>query len=179
MNDSDTRDTSSRPYWNPYAAGAGLGLTLLLSFLVLGTGLGASGGIARIAASSAHALAPAAVEQNGYLGPWFANGSPLAHYLVAMLAGTLAGGFLSAAFAGRASSITVERGPRASAGLRLGLALLGGVLVGFASRLSLGCTSGLALSGGALLQGGAWLFVATTFGAAFLVAPLVRREWQP
>lgn len=171
------------PYWNPYVAGAGLGLTLLLSFLVLGTGLGASGGIARIAATAAHAAAPAAVEANGYLGPWFdrgsgAQGDPLSHYLVAMLVGVLGGGFLSAAFARRLRPLVVERGPRASLPLRLTLAVTGGVLVGFASRLALGCTSGLALSGGAQLQTGAWVFVATTFAAAFLTAPLVRKEWQ-
>ena len=35
---------------NPYIAGILLGLALLAAFLVLGTGIGASGGIARIAA---------------------------------------------------------------------------------------------------------------------------------
>lgn len=166
-----------RPYWNPYVAGVGLGLTLLLAFVVLGTGLGASGGIARIAASSAHAVAPQAVEANGYLGPWFASGSPLGHYLVTMLLGVAFGGLLSAGFA-RRIRVGVERGSKASAGTRLVLALVGGVLAGFASRLSLGCTSGLALSGGAQLQTGAWVFVATTFAAAFAIAPLVRKQWS-
>ena len=179
MDDHANRLDGPAPYWNPYLAGAGLGLTLLLSFVVLGTGLGASGGVARIAATAAHAVAPRAVETNGYFGPWFAAGNPTAHYLVTMLVGVFVGGLLSAAFARRVSALVVERGPRASAGLRLGLALLGGVLVGFASRLSLGCTSGLALSAGAQLQAGAFVFVATMFGAAFLTAPLVRKQWQP
>jgi uncharacterized membrane protein YedE/YeeE len=166
-----------KPYWNPYLAGIGLGLTLVLGYVVLGTGLGASGAIARIAAASAHAAAPAAVEGNEYLAPWFAGGSPLRHYLVAMLLGVLAGGFLSATAAGRVAAV-VERGPRASAGARLATAILGGVLVGFGSRLSLGCTSGLALSGGALLQAGSFVFVGATFAAAFAAAPLVRRIWR-
>lgn len=170
---------SPSPYWNPYLAGAGLGLTLLLAFVLLGTGLGASGGIARLAATGAHAVVPEAVERNGYLGPWFTAGTPAAHYLVTMLGGVLGGGFLSAMFARRARGLTVERGPRAGAGSRLVLAVVGGVLAGFASRMALGCTSGLALSGGAQLQAGAWLFVATMFLSAFLVAPLVRKQWQP
>lgn len=169
--------TTERPYWNPYVAGAGLGLTLVLSYLVLGTGIGASGAIARIAAASAHVVAPAAVENNATTGPWFADGAPLRYYLVAMLVGTLLGGLLSAVAANRAR-LMVERGPRAGVGARLATALVGGALVGFGARLSLGCTSGLALSGGAMLQLGSFVFVGATFAAAFLAAPLVRRIWR-
>ena len=167
----------TRPFWNPYAAGVGLGLTLLLSYVVLGTGLGASGGITRIAASAAHAVAPAAVEANPYLGGYFASGSPLAYYLVTMLAGTLVGGFVSAFAAGRVQ-IGVERGPTASPGLRLVLALLGGALAGLGARFANGCTSGQALSGGAMLQTGSFVFTGACFAAAFALAPLVKKEWQ-
>lgn len=166
-----------RPFWNPYLAGAGLGLTLLLAYVVLGTGLGASGAIARIAAASAHTVAPGAVEDNDYLAPWFEGAGPLQHYLVAMFVGTLLGGFLSAQAAGRAG-LAVERGPRSSVALRLATAIAGGVLAGFGARLSLGCTSGLALSGGALLQAGSFVFVGAVFAAAFAAAPLVRRVWR-
>jgi uncharacterized membrane protein YedE/YeeE len=164
-------------YWNPYVAGVGLGLTLVLAYVVLGAGLGASGGIARLAAEAAHAVAPAAVERNAYLGPWFADGGALRYYLVAMLAGTLVGGFLSAAAAGRVQP-GVERGPRAGVGSRLALALLGGAIAGLGARFAQGCTSGLALSGGALLQAGSFVFTGATFAAAFAFAPLVRKEWR-
>lgn len=166
-----------RPYWNPYLAGVGLGLTLLFSYAVLGTGLGASGGITRLAASAAHAVAPAAVEQSPWLGSYFADGSPLAYYLVTMLAGTLLGGLLSAAAAGRVR-VTIERGPTAGAGLRLGLALVGGGLAGLGARFASGCTSGQALSGGAMLQTGSFVFTGACFAAAFAVAPLVKKEWR-
>lgn len=166
-----------RPFWNPYLAGAGLGLTLALSYVVLGTGLGASGALARIAAVSAHAVAPAAVERNTTMGPWFEGGAPLHYYLVAMFVGTLVGGALSAFAAGR-TACAIERGPRASRSARLLTAVVGGVFVGFGSRLSLGCTSGLALSGGALLQLGSFVFVGATFAVGFAAAPLVRRIWR-
>lgn len=166
-----------RPYWNPYVAGVGLGLTLLLSYVVLGTGLGASGGITRIAATAAHAVAPAAVESNEYLGAYFTDGRPLAYYLVAMLAGALLGGFGSAFAAGRVA-IGVERGPAAAPSLRLALALLGGALAGLGARFASGCTSGQALSGGAMLQTGSFVFTGACFAAAFAVAPLVRKEWR-
>ncbi len=167
-----------RPYWNPYLAGVGLGLTLVLSYLVLGTGLGASGAITRAATTAAHAAAPAAVEANAVLGGYYADGgNPLANYLVWMFVGVLAGGFLSAASARRVA-VQFERGPRLSAGARIALTLLGGALAGLGARFAGGCTSGLALSGGALLQAGSMVFVATTFGAAFALAPLLRRAWR-
>lgn len=166
-----------RPFWNPYLAGTGLGLVLLFAYVVLGTGLGASGAITRVAVAAAHGVAPTAVANHAYLGDYVRDGNPLAHYLVAMLVGTLLGGLLSAAAAGR-FQLGVERGPTAPVGLRLGLALLGGVLAGLGARFASGCTSGLALSGGAMLQTGAFVFTGTCFAAAFALAPLVRREWR-
>lgn len=166
-----------RPYWNPYLAGVGLGLTLLFSYVVLGTGLGASGGITRIAAVAAHAVAPAAVEGNAWLGGFFAGGNPLAYYLVAMLLGTFGGGLLSSAAAGR-FGVAVERGPSAPATLRLLLALGGGALAGLGARFASGCTSGQALSGGAMLQTGGFVFTGACFAAAFALAPIVKKEWR-
>jgi uncharacterized membrane protein YedE/YeeE len=168
---------AAQPFWNPYLAGIGLGLTLLLAYVVLGTGLGASGGITRLAASAAHTVAPTAVEQSPYLAGYFADGSPLAHYLVPMLAGTLLGGFVSAAAVGRLRA-GVERGPRARVALRLALALGGGVLAGLGARFASGGTSGQALSGGAMLQTGSFVFTGACFAAAFALAPLVKKEWR-
>lgn len=163
-------------YWNPYLAGIGLGVTLIASYVVLGTGLGASATIARVGAEVAHAVAPAATEANSYMGGWFGEGSPLRHYLVFMTLGVLLGGLLSARAAGRVK-LGVERGPTASLRLRLGLSLAGGLLVGFASRLGSGCTSGQALSGGAMLLSGSWAFMIAIFVGAFGAAAFVRKEW--
>jgi len=49
--------------------------------------------------------------------------------------------------------------------------------MGIGAKLARGCTSGQALTGGALLSVGSWTFVIVAFAAAFLVAPLVRRQW--
>lgn len=168
---------SPLPYWNPYVAGFGLGLTLLLSFVLLGTGLGASGANARLAAAAAHAIDPGFVLGNGYLAPWFEGGSPLANYLVFMTLGVLLGGFFSAASA-RRQALVVERGRGLSIATRIVLALLGGSLVGFASRMAGGCTSGQALTGGALLLPGSWAFLGAVFAAAFLFAPLFKKAWR-
>jgi uncharacterized membrane protein YedE/YeeE len=167
---------TAKRYWSPYLAGLGLGVTLLVSYLVLGTGLGASATPARVTAAAANAVAPEAMEDNAYLGGWFADGSPLEHYLVFMTLGVVLGGFLSAR-AARRIKLGIERGPTAKVGLRVVLAVVGGVLVGFASRLASGCTSGQALSGGALLLSGSWAFMIAIFIGAFGAARFVRKEW--
>lgn len=176
----DERPTSREalPYWSPYVAGFGLGIVLLLSFWVLGAGLGASGGLAHIAAWLNHLVAPRHVEATAYFGAWFQTGAPpvLAYYLVFMLTGVFVGGLLSA-LGSRRIKPGVERGPCISAGARLALALCGGVLVGFASRLARGCTSGQALTGTAMLFTGSVVFMLCIFAGAYLVGVLVRREW--
>ncbi len=50
--------------------------------------------------------------------------------------------------------------------------------MGLGAVIARGCTSGLALTGGALLSVGSWLFIAAAFAAAYLVAPLMRRNWR-
>ena len=163
-------------FWNPYLAGVGLGLTLLLSFVTLGTGLGASGAIARGAAQATHVVAPKAVESNGYLGAWFEGGPALRHYLVFIAGGVLVGGFLSGLLAGRVRK-TVEKGPRISNGARFALAFLGGSLMGIGAKLARGCASGQALTGGALLSAGGWTFMMLFFAGAYGAAWFVRKEW--
>lgn len=168
----------AKPPWSPYLAGAGLGLTLLLSFWILGTGLGASGAIARLAAWLAHLVAPAHVAASGYFGKWFAPGAGhvLHYYLVAMALGIGVGALVSAFKDGRLAPM-VERGPRISSRHRLWLALAGGMLAGFASRLARGCTSGQALTGTALLFTGSVVFLLCVFAGAYATAYFVRRQW--
>ncbi|MBW2285906.1 MAG: hypothetical protein JRF65_15080, partial [Deltaproteobacteria bacterium] len=47
---ADSGKEKSAASWSPYAAGFGLGVTLLLSYWFLGAGLGASGAFARLTA---------------------------------------------------------------------------------------------------------------------------------
>lgn len=162
-------------YWNPYLAGFLLGLTLLASLLTLGAGLGASGALARVGAFLEHLALPGHTASSEYFGRW--TESPLWYYLVFMFIGTFLGGLLSAVFAGRVRC-TVERGAAFSARGRLLMALVGGVIVGYASRLASGCTSGQALTGGALLLTGSLLFMVSVFAGGYTAAYFVRRQWH-
>lgn len=160
---------------NPYAAGVILGLTLLASYLLLGAGLGASAGLARIGAFLEGAVAGEHTRGSEYFGRWGPN--PLNYYLVFMFAGTVAGGLFSALLANRVR-FGVERGRAARRGLRVILALAGGIIVGFASRLAQGCTSGQALSGSALLLSGSLVFMVCLFAGGYAAAWFVRRQWD-
>lgn len=171
----ELRQGGPKPFSNPYLAGVLLGLVLLASFVTLGAGLGASGGIARIAAALSLRVAPAHTLASDYFGRW--GDQPLHYYLVFMLVGTFIGALFSALLANRVR-LQVERGAASSVGRRLGYALAGGVIVGFASRLAQGCTSGQALSGGALLLNGSLVFLCCLFASGYATAWFVRRQWH-
>lgn len=162
-------------YLNPYLAGFFLGLTLLASFLILGAGLGASGGLARIAAHLEGSIVPQHTLASEYFGAWGSN--PLDYYLVLMLVGVFLGGLVSAIQANRLQ-FGMEKGRAAPARLRAMYALGGGVLAGLASRLAQGCTSGQALTGGALLLTGSILFMISAFAGGYALAHFVRRQWN-
>jgi len=164
-----------QPFMNPYVAGMMLGGVLLLSFITLGAGLGASGGISRFAAAGQCLLFKNHVMQSEYFGKW--GSQPLNYYLVYMFLGTLFGGFISAFLSNRIS-FGVERGGKASLRLRVTLALVGGIIAGFASRLAQGCTSGQALNGSALLLTGSMVFMICIFASGYAFAYFFRRQWN-
>jgi uncharacterized membrane protein YedE/YeeE len=174
----DHAPPKEQPYWHPYAAGIGLGLVLLFSFVIMGRGLGASGAFSSLIATVVHAVAPAHAENNHFYDEYLGDGSksPLLDWLVFEVIGVFAGGFLSGALAGRLRT-TIEKGPRISNSGRLTLAFLGGLIMGVGAKLARGCTSGQALTGGALLGVGAWAFMLCVFAGAYATAYFVRREW--
>ncbi len=176
MNEDATHGIKNpKAYLNPYLAGALLGATLLASYLILGAGLGASSGVARLGAYIELSIAPARTLASEYFGGW--GDQPLKYYLVFMLAGVFFGGLISA-FLARRFDVKIERGAKCPAPKRLLFALAGGVVVGFAGRLANGCTSGQALSGGAVLVTGSLLFLICVFTGGYLTAWFVRRQWD-
>lgn len=172
-------EQKERPFWNPYVGGAVLGLVLLGSFLVMGNGLGASGATTRLSVGAAYVVAPEATASNPYFGQYVGPGkNVLDDWLVFEVLGVLLGGIVGAYTAGRLRR-GVQMGPNMkSRALRLGLAVLGGILMGVAARFARGCTSGQALTGGSLLSLGSWAFMMMVFVGGYLAAPFVRRQWR-
>jgi hypothetical protein len=153
-------------------------VVLFLSFFLTGHGLGASGGLARALFALEAKIAPGHVDTHPYLAR-FAGGTtnPLDHWLVWVVLGVMAGGFVSGLIAGRVRLETFK-GPRISTGMRWVFALTGGILVGYAAQVARGCTSGQALTGGAVLSVGSWVFMFSVFGGAYALAWFVRRMWN-
>jgi uncharacterized protein len=166
------------PYANPYLAGIGLGLVLLASFVIMGRGLGASGGVSAVVAGALNLVAPRHVAANDWLSGYVAGGSnPFKEWLVFEGMGVFAGALLSGLLARRAM-LVVEKGPRVSRGVRLLLAFAGGMVMALGAALGRGCTSGQALTGGSLLNLGSWAFMMMVFAGAYAVAFFFRRQWR-
>jgi uncharacterized protein len=170
--------TTNPGYSNPYAMGMALGVVLYVSYLVTGHGLGASGGLARWVTVALKSVAPQQVDTHSFFARMGAGTNhPLSHWLIWEIFGVLIGGLI-AGLLGKRVRFEVQRGWRLSAGLRLVLALSGGLLVGWGTQLSRGCTSGQALSGGAVMSVGSWAFMFAVFGGAYAVAYPLRKLWR-
>ena len=163
--------------WPPVPAGILIGISMLLAFVVAGRGIGASGAMTRLVAWVQHGLFPVATEQSAYFGKYFADGAhPLNDYVVFLLVGLRLGAFVAAWLSGELR-VEVLRGPNITTRNRLLLAMLGGILTGFAARLARGCTSGQGLVGGAELSVGAWTFLLCIFAGGWMAAWFVRKQW--
>ncbi len=161
---------------NPYLAGVGIGVVLLLAFLFMGRGLGATGAIGSIVAWFTGSVAPEWTAANPALKGYFAD-PPATNWLVWLMVGAFAGALFSATLAGRVR-LRIERGPHLSIQARLAFAFMGGAIAAAGAKLAKGCTSGQALTGGAQLNVGSWVFMLAVFAGAYLLAYFVRKEWR-
>jgi len=167
------------PYASPYLAGVGVGIVLLLAFVLMGRGLGASGAFSSVVAATVSTAAPSHAAGNAFYARYLGGGAtnPLKDWLVLEIVGVLIGGVASGYLAGRVRW-TTEHGARITDRGRLVNAFIGGAAMGVGAKLARGCTSGLGLTGGATLSVGSWLFVIAAFAGAYTAAPLLRRAWR-
>lgn len=167
-----------QPYANPYLGGVLLGLVLFSSFFITGSGLGASGGLSRIAAYIEDLIAPGHVDQVPYLIS-MAGGqmNPLDNWIVFVTSGVILGGFISGVINGR-TKFETNKGPNISNSKRWLFAFLGGILFTYGARMARGCTSGQALSGGSTLSAGSWVVMFAIFGGAYAMAYFARKLWN-
>jgi uncharacterized membrane protein YedE/YeeE len=168
----------SRRYLNPYLGGVLLGLVLLAANFISGRGLGASGAVKSVVATTIEAVDKDAVNTMPFMSEYTEKhgGSPMKTWLVFQMLGVVVGGFLSGAVAGRLK-LKVEHSPKITSRRRLIFALLGGICFGFGSQLGRGCTSGAALSGMGVLSLGGFITMVAIFGTAYALAYFFRRNW--
>lgn len=172
------RSDKPQPYMNPYLAGIGLGIVLLLTFVIMGRGLGASGAFTSFVSVGVNAVDSTYAKSNGMYSVYLGEGTtnPLKDWLVFEILGVFVGGFLSGFLAKRIKK-DIEHGPRISSKSRVVFALFGGMIMGIGAKFARGCTSGQALTGGALLNVGSWVFMIAIFVSAYAFAYLFRRQW--
>jgi hypothetical protein len=171
------RRRESKPYVDPYLAGALLGLVMFSSFFLTGNGLGASGGLNRVLVFFEDLVAPGHVDRTRYLLT-MAGGdrNPLDSWIVFVAVGVVLGGFISGWINGRVR-VETGKGPRISKRTRWLTAFIGGAVMGYGARFARGCTSGQALSGGATLAAGSWALMFAIFGGGYALAYFVRKLW--
>ena len=127
---NDGCDVSQKPYWPNWLAGVALGVVLLLTFLVTGHGLGATGFTTRLSAWMGGWLAPQWTLANDYLGPMLDDGAPLSAW-ISWQGGVMAG-----------------LGARIAAGCTSGVGLSGAAVLSVAGFVFLGAffAAGLIMS---------------------------------
>jgi len=163
--------------WPPVLAGITIGISMLAAYIIAGRGIGASGAMTRFGVTLQDLFFPGLTKESAYFAQYFAHGRfPLNNWLVYMMVGLIMGSFVAARLCGELRVETL-RGPNISPAGRLGLALVGGLLVGFAARLARGCTCGQALVGGSELSVGGWAFMVCVFAGGYATAYLVRKQW--
>ena len=173
---AEIADVPAKSYWNPYVAGALLGLVLLATYAVTGRGLGATAAFGAVDAWLANLVAPEHAAASAALAKYFNDGSPLLSWTLFLVAGAFVGALISGAL-GHRLRFTVERGPQVSDNGRLVLAFVGGFIAAYGAKIAKGCTSGQALTGGAILNVGSLVFMLAVFASAYALAYFVRKEW--
>lgn len=171
MNENNACEMPQRPYWPAWAAGLALGVVLLLTFILTGHGLGATGFTTRLSAWMGDKLAHNWTLANDYLGPMIEDGSVLSSWISWQVLGVFLGALVSGLLARR---IAWRIEGEASAGRlgRLLKALGGGILAGVGARIAAGCTSGVGLSGAAVLSVAGFVFLGAFFAAGLIAARL-------
>jgi uncharacterized membrane protein YedE/YeeE len=164
-------------FWSPYAAGALLGVTLLVTFYIAGRGLGASGAITLVTAESTFTIIPNFISKLKYFEQYITPITPLINWNIFLLIGLFVGSLASSSFTGN-FKVLLDKSKTMSVRTRLLTSLTGGMLIGFAARLARGCTSGVALTGGAQLALAGWVFVIAMFAAGFIISAMFRRLWS-
>lgn len=161
----------SKAYWPAWLAGLALGIVLLLTFLITGHGLGATGFTTRLTAWLGGEVLPKWTVNNDYLGPMVENGSVMSSWITWQVLGVFAGAFISARLAHRLAW-RIEGSAHAGTIGRLLKALAGGIFAGFGARISAGCTSGVGLSGAAVLGVAGFVFLGAFFLSGLVAARL-------
>jgi hypothetical protein len=166
-------DWLTAPRWSPYVVGAGIGLLSCAAFVFSDRFLGCSGAYSRACGMIEKAFRPKKVDENAY----YRKIAPVVEWEVMLVLGVVLGAFLSAVISRDFAFVAVPAKWASSFGdsalLRLAVAVLGGVFMGFGARWAGGCTSGHGISGTLQLAVSSWIAAACFFVGGIATAMLL------
>lgn len=159
--------------WSPYAAGIGIGLLSWLTWLISSKPIGCSTSFARSAGMIERLFHGRKV---GTM-PYYQEFQPVVDWQWMLVLGMIVGALISSLLSGDFGWQWIPAQWAAAFGtdalLRVGVALLGGVLLGFGSRWAGGCTSGHGISGTMQMAISSWISAICFFVGGIIMARLL------
>ena len=161
-------------YWSPYSVGIGIGILSWLSFLISGKPIATSTTFARIGGKIEEEITGDNAKQRSYFKKIKLN----MNWQGMLVLGVVFGSFLSAIISGD-FQVGVWVPPLwdsafgNSAVLRVLVAVIGGVLLGYGARFADGCTSGHGISGTLQLAVSSWVSAIFFFVGGIITAHII------
>jgi hypothetical protein len=160
--------------WSPYAAGIGIGILSWLSFLISGKPLATSTTFARAGGMIEDLITGGRAEQR----PYYKKIGLRINWQWMLVLGVVIGSFLSAIFSGDFQIGVWVPSLWASAFgtntiVRVVVAFIGGIILGYGARFADGCTSGHGISGTLQLAVSSWVSVIFFFVGGIITAHII------
>ena len=156
--------------WSPYVGGAILGLLELVAVYISHHALGASSAFTRLAGIFEKKFFPEHFSTLKYYHYY----KPYIDWTTLVVLGIFLGGYLSARLSNDIKFRLIPKMWNKRFGnnkaLRIIAAIIGGILIGFGSRMAGGCTSGQGISGGSFLSVSGWLAICFFFAGGIITA---------
>jgi uncharacterized membrane protein YedE/YeeE len=166
-------DFLSEIRWSPYVVGVGIGILSWFSFLISRYPISCSTTFARISGMIERLFRGKKVLQK----PYYREIKLVIEWQWMLVVGMVIGAFISAQLSGDFDLRWVPPLWQATFGntplLRLGVAVLGGIFLGFGARWADGCTSGHGISGTLQLALSSWISAICFFIGGILMAYLL------
>jgi len=166
-------DIFTQVRWSPYVVGVGIGILSWFTFLISKRPIACSTTFARLSGMIEILFRGGRVAQK----PYYQKVQLMVDWQMMLVLGVVIGSLLSALLSGDFRWQWVPliwASAFGSAPLRrIGVALLGGVLIGFGARWADGCTSGHGISGTLQLAVSSWISAVCFFVGGILTALLI------
>jgi hypothetical protein len=159
--------------WSPYAVGIGIGVLSWFTWLISQKPLGCSTSFARTAGMIEKLFRGQKVETK----PYYQEVKPVVDWQWMLVLGMILGALISSLLSGDFTWQWIPAQWAAAFGtnvpMRLAVALMGGILLGFGARWAGGCTSGHGIGGTMQLAVSSWISAICFFIGGIIMAQLI------